>query len=468
MKFLRSETAASEVIGHILILFITILGISMIALYGVPAIYSLEDMANSKNSEQAFTVLDSRASRATLGESPLQVTNINLGGGTLTVEPNSSTNPSYMVVNSSIFNITIPMGRVKYTLGDRIVGYEGGGVWAQYAGGGTVMLSPPEIHFDGVTLTLPVININGNSSVGGKGTAVVSFKKNATIVRYPNTTCAEADCKNRTNPVNYTNTGKVFVNITSDYYLAWAAYAESLGYTKVTTNSTKHTANIELTVVPSTLGYPTSISNTITFRGLNASESTPLDNFSFKIKPSVNTFDWDIRSKSGSGYKKLIFYVTGNAKDPGNQVDLDIGYQDDSQGYSKPAETWQGTKKLTVQSDGYVYLDLMNTSLNLTYESVTVGSTASCSPSKIGSGDFNGTGFSWGEPLTSSTTKPLYNITQHYFWKMAQDGDISFSQCQSGGNGPDPGTSTMLLNYTPAGALTYLHITENRADVAIS
>ncbi len=466
MKLLSSEKAEAEVIGHILILFITILGIVMIALYGVPAIYSLEDMANVKNAEQAFTVLDSRASRVLLGESPLQITNINLGGGTMTVEPNSTTNPSYMVVKdmNNTFTVTIPMGKIKYQLGDRTVAYEGGGVWAQYAGGGTVMLSPPEFHYNGWTLTLPVINIYGNSSVGGEGTAVVSFKKNATLVQYPNTSLSE--WRNRTNPVNYTGTGKVFVNITSDYYKAWADYATSLGYTKVSTNSTKRTADIELTVVPSTLGESTYISNTITFRGLNASDTTPLENFSFKIKPTGNNLDWDIRTASGN--KKLIFWLSGNSLHVGDPVDLYIGYQEGSG--SNSVETWFGDNNFTVQSDGYVYLDLLNTSINLTYQKTNVGSTDSnnCNPSgEIKQNDFNANGFSWDEMLYKDITqKSLYNITQNYFWKMAQGGDFSFSQC--GSQNPDPGTSTMLLNYTTTGALTYMHITENRADVGIN
>ncbi|MDP2844914.1 MAG: hypothetical protein Q8N79_02420 [Candidatus Methanoperedens sp.] len=114
MKLLKSEKAEAEVIGHVIILGITILGVSMIALYGIPAIYSLQDMANVKSVEQAFTVLDSRASRAILGESPLQITNINLGGGTLTVEPNGAS-PSYMVIKSKndTFNFTIPMGKIN-------------------------------------------------------------------------------------------------------------------------------------------------------------------------------------------------------------------------------------------------------------------------------------------------------------------------------------------------------------------
>ncbi|MDO9098106.1 MAG: hypothetical protein Q7U60_08295, partial [Candidatus Methanoperedens sp.] len=133
MKLLKSEKAEAEVIGHVIILGITILGVSMIALYGIPAIYSLQDMANVKSVEQAFTVLDSRASRAILGESPLQITNINLGGGTLTVETNSTGTKSYMVIKSKndTFNVTIPMGKIKYQLGDRIVAYEGGGVWSK-------------------------------------------------------------------------------------------------------------------------------------------------------------------------------------------------------------------------------------------------------------------------------------------------------------------------------------------------
>ncbi|MGB8215801.1 MAG: hypothetical protein WCE94_00705 [Candidatus Methanoperedens sp.] len=458
MKLLSSETAASEVIGHILILFITILGISMIALYGVPAIYSLEDTANSKNSEQAFTVLDSRASRATLGESPLQVTNINLGGGTLTVEPNTS----FMVVNSSNFNVNISMGRVKYTLGDRIVAYEGGGVWAQYPGGGTVMLTPPEIHFDGVTLTLPVINIYGNSSVGGKGTAVVSFKKNATLVQYPNTSIQQT----RTNPVNYTNTGKVFVNITSDYYLAWADYAESLGYTKVTTNPTKHTTYIELRVVPSTLGEITYLANTITFRGLNVSDPTPLDNFSFRIGLPGNSpwnLNWDIRAKTGN--KTLIFYLKGTGLKNGDPVDYSIGYQDGSM-----TETWNKDNAFLVQG-GFVDVDLLNKSVNLNYDSETVGSNNACPPVTKVVGITN-PDFSWDDlVINTSASNPnriqsSYNITQHYFWKMAQTGDISFGNC--GSQQPSPGTSTMLVDYIPTGALTYLHITENRADVAIS
>lgn len=431
MKLLSSETAASEVIGHQLILFITILGVGMITLYGVPAIYSLEDMANSKNSEQAFTVLDSRASRATLGESPLQVTNINLGGGTVTVEPNSTKNPSYIVVNSSNFNVTIPMGKVKYTLSDRIVGYEGGGVWAQYPGGGTVMLSPPEIHYNGWTLTLPVIKINGSASVGGKGTAVVSFNKIATIIQYPNASFAE-----RMNPVNGSKTGKVNVNITSDYYKAWADYARTLSYTNVSVDDKKKTTIIELEVI-SPMGTFVSIPSTITMRDINMSNSTPLINFSFNlINPGQAWGNREFQLEARNGNATLLIDIHHSTGD-----DIDIDYSYTAPGIS---ETWNAFL-ISKKADSPWNVDFLNKTLNLTF-------TATSCPT-------------WSPQCTKDSTKyTLYDIMQHYALLMGPD--IIFN------TDSDEFTidkSSFTLFYDPGpGALTYLHITDNRADVGIS
>ncbi len=466
MKLLKSEKAEAELVGHIIILGITVIGISMIALYGVPAIYSLQDMANVKSVEQAFTVLDSRASRAILGDSPLQITNINLGGGTLTVE--NSTGTSYMVIKSKndTFNVTIPMGKIKYQLGDRIVAYEGGGVWSKYPTGGSVMLSPPEFHYNGVTLTLPVINVGGNTSVGGKGTATVSIKKKATVVQYPNSSFA-----NRTNPVNSSEAGKVYVNITSDYYDAWADYAESLGYTIVSTNSTTRTTSIELTVVPSTLGSSTSITDPITIRGLNTSDDTPLENFSFRFEArdsnGLSSLNWQLTATSGT--KKLIFHLSGASDD---KADLNIGYEDTSVDDDEYVETWKGEDLFQVVGSGasaYVDVDLLNRSINLTYDGVNVGTTnGDCT--KILQTKFNNTAFSWTDRTVNSSTnynkQRLYNITQHYLQIFAPD--IQLGKCNPGGNDPVAGDSTLLINYNTTSALTYMHITENRADVGIS
>jgi len=471
MKLLFSEKAEAELVGHVIILGITILGVSMISLYGIPAIFSLQDMANVKNVEQTFTVLDSQASRAVIGESPLQITNINLGGGSLTVEPNSTSSQSYIAVNSTIFNVTIPMGKIKYQLGDRIVAYEGGGVWSKYPSA-AVMLSRPEFHYNGVTLTLPVFNISGNASTGGRGTVSVSVKKSATKVLFPNTSCP--GCVNRTNPVNFTQVGKVYVTIKSDFYDAWADHIGTMSSAKVVSrDKTNSTARIELTVYPAYIGRSeSSIAEPIEFRGLDPSDDTPLNNFSFKIHTDQTSLDWDIRAASVN--KKLIFWLDGKAKDPGDELSVYVGYW--QQGYSKPAETWKSDQKFTVQSDRFAYVDLLNKSINLTYQQETVGSkgASSCTPfsEKIGGGsDFNDTGFSWTDRIVNEippyNKQSLYNVTQHYVQKMAQDGDISFNQCAPGGGDIDP-ISTMFIDYYAPGGLTYLHITDNKADIGIS
>ncbi|VVB95898.1 Uncharacterised protein [uncultured archaeon] len=426
----------------------------MITLYGVPAIYSLEDMANAKNAEQSFTVLDSRASRVTLGESPLQVMNINLGGGTLTVEPNSTRNPSFMVVNiSNIPPITVPMGKVKYTLDDRIVAYEGGGVWSQYPGGGAVMLSPPEIHYNGWTLTLPVINVSGSASVGGKGTAVISFKKVATIIWYPN-----ASITGRMNPVNGNNTGKVNLNITSEYYKAWADYAKTLSYTNVTVNDKNKTAIIELEVV-SPMGTFVSIPGTITLRDINTSNLTPLTNLSFNLYKlgsgeSCGARDWYATATQGTATLEIgVQHHEQHDEHDGSGCSYNVYIEYTSTGVPSVHEDWESGNSPQTDPER---VDFLNKSLNLTYQEDSPCPT--WSPSSC---------------QDHVTNYSAYDLMQHYILLMGND--VIFQTCQSQGhdehgcNKVDTTKSTYTLYYDPGpGALTYLHITENKADVGIS
>lgn len=245
MKLIKSERADAEVIGHAILLGITILGVGMITLYGVPTINSLQDMVNIRNAEQAFTVLDSRASRASLGEALRQVIDINLGGGSLSVLPNSS-EPSYILVElkngtSVIYSIPVPMGKIAYRLGDREVAYEGGGVWSKYPSG-SVMISSPEFHYNGITLTLPVVNISGTSSTGGRGTASLNMeKKGAPQIIYPTVTFQNPIPENAT-----------YINITikSEYYDAWADYFKSIPLTSVYSDSSGKKVTVTLETPP--------------------------------------------------------------------------------------------------------------------------------------------------------------------------------------------------------------------------
>ncbi len=251
------DRADAEVVGHAILLSITVLGVSMILLYGIPAISSLQDLAIVKNSEQAFTVLDSRTSRAALGDAPRQITDFNLAGGYLSVIPNSSSETSYILVEfkneTTILNSTsIPMGKIVYRLGDREIAYEGGGVWSKYPAG-SIMLSPPEFHYNGITLTLPVISISGNSSIGGKGVASINIEKKGDAQRiYPSVMSAPSF--NYTNPLPK-NVTKVNVSIISQYYDAWEDYFKSIPLTKVYPNASAKKVTIILETPPPSTNF---------------------------------------------------------------------------------------------------------------------------------------------------------------------------------------------------------------------
>ena len=165
MMFLKSERAAAEATGHVILLGMTVTGIAMITLSGGHSIVKLQDMMYSMDMEQAYTVLDARADQAAFGDAPQQIIDIALKGGYISAQPNSSRAESYVLfeAGTDIPPVTIPMGKIIYRKEDREIASEGGGVWSRYPQG-SVMLSPPGFDYNGVTLNLRVINVSGNFS----------------------------------------------------------------------------------------------------------------------------------------------------------------------------------------------------------------------------------------------------------------------------------------------------------------
>ncbi|MDO8726432.1 MAG: hypothetical protein Q7J35_10230 [Candidatus Methanoperedens sp.] len=246
MKIIDCEKADVESVGTLILISITIIGIGLITLVGVPSIFKMQEMANVRNAEQAFTVLDSHTSRVSLGESQVQKTDINLGGGTLSVVPNSS-EKSYVLIElkngtSTVYPpIVLDMGKIVYRLGDRELGYEGGGVWSKYISG-SIMISPPEVHYNGMTLTLPVVNISGKSAYGGNGKASMSVARNGDIkIIYPT--------RDLTNPISE-NVSQVAITIYSSYYDAWADFFTGITFARVERHALEKKVTINLETPP--------------------------------------------------------------------------------------------------------------------------------------------------------------------------------------------------------------------------
>jgi hypothetical protein len=175
----------------------------------------------------------------------VQKTDINLGGGVLSVVPNSS-EKSYVLIElkngTSIQNsISLDMGKIVYRLGDRELGYEGGGVWSKYPSG-SVMVSPPEVHYNGMTLTLPVVNVSGKYAIGGKGKASISVQRNSDIkIIYPT--------KDWTNPISL-DVDRIVITIYSSYYDAWEDFFKSMTFAQVSSNDSEKKVTVTLETPP--------------------------------------------------------------------------------------------------------------------------------------------------------------------------------------------------------------------------
>ena len=215
----------SSVIGVVLIMAITVLGVTGLLLFGSTALMDGRTQSQVGAAEHAMTQLDSRFSLVALGSAERQGATVDLrSGASMTVDGDSGW------MNVSVYNQTsgdvddvilnTSLGAIRYENDGTTVAYQGGGVWKQAPGGGSVMVSPPEFHYrkrsgEDPTLTLPLVVVRGNGSVPGEATVT----KEETIAKFPNDTVA-----GRTNPLE---SGQINVTVHSQYYEAWGAFFES-------------------------------------------------------------------------------------------------------------------------------------------------------------------------------------------------------------------------------------------------
>lgn len=89
--------------------------------------------------------------------------------------------------------------------------YQGGGVWANDKNGGTRMISTPEFRFRGRTITIPLVAVDDDASIGN----TVTMERSNTEKLYPNRSAG------RTNPLKR---GVVNVTVKSTYYRSWGQF----------------------------------------------------------------------------------------------------------------------------------------------------------------------------------------------------------------------------------------------------
>lgn len=214
-----ADRAQTATVGIVLVFGVMLMGASIVVVFGIGAIDDSQQTLSVERAEKALTQLDSRAALVALGASDTQTVDfaraagdqfrVENGTGWMNVTIRNTTTPGSPdhLVNQSL-------GSVVYENEDDVIAYQGGGVWRSTADGGSLMVSPPEFHFRNGTLTLPVVNLTGDVSLGSGA----SITHSETIRRFPDRSAAD-----RHNPLDQ---HRVELVVQSDHYQAWGNYFE--------------------------------------------------------------------------------------------------------------------------------------------------------------------------------------------------------------------------------------------------
>jgi hypothetical protein len=233
-----ARRAQSSPIALILVFGLVILGTIAVVVLGAGAIQSSQDHLAAQNAEKAMTQLDSQASLVALGSSRTQRVDLKSAGGDgYRVDETAGTmTVTHTTRNGTETVLDATLGSVTYEADSgSTVAYQGGGVWRTSGDGNAVMVSPPEFHYRDATLTLPLVTVSGDGSVGDR--AVISA--NQSVQTYPN------DGRNYSNPLQ---TGRVTITVQSDYYRAWGTYFEERTDGTVNYDHDSNTARLNLTI----------------------------------------------------------------------------------------------------------------------------------------------------------------------------------------------------------------------------
>lgn len=221
-SFTGDRRGASEVVGASLLIGIVIIGVLVILFTGLSDVGDRQDDIETSQAEQALTEFDGEATRVALDGTSSQRINLGLEGnsGTLDVEESSGNmriiyEDELLATDGPELDTNVTLGTLIYENGDTTVGYQGGGVWRS-DGPNSTMVSPPEITYEGNTLTLPIIQTKDRGSVHSD---VQLSSEGLSEQLFPSV----AQDQNLTNKVN---TGTFQIIIESRYYEGWGQYFE--------------------------------------------------------------------------------------------------------------------------------------------------------------------------------------------------------------------------------------------------
>jgi len=242
----RGERGQSEVIGVVLLLGITIAAVAVTVATGSAALGLVTDEARSASVENGMSQLSSQSSLVALGETDARRFDLgSVDGGQLRLDEDAG-RVEVRIETGSDTTTTYDgsIGTLEYVGDSRTVAMQGGGVWAMEGGRGR-MISPPEYHYRGETLTFPIVRLTGDESSPASGTGVVR--------RAPNASDAVVETEN---PLR---NGTVVVEVQSEYYEGWYDFFTRRADGTVTRDDANRTVTARL-VVPEEVRFDRTLS----------------------------------------------------------------------------------------------------------------------------------------------------------------------------------------------------------------
>ena len=509
-----TDRAVSSNLGLVLLLALTIVGAGVVVGIGGTAFDDIRHQTSVDRAEHAITLLDARTAVVGLGEGSTQT--VRLGrttSGDYAAESDTGwlkiTHTNYTAGETeTVYNESL--GSVSYRTGGTTVAYQGGGVWRHQAGG-TSMVSPPEFHYRGTTLTLPVLRVRSDDAATGETTATV--RRDGPLTRvYPtevatdtdgvgapyDTENADGSIRQYDNPVR---NGTVSVTVHSEYYEGWADYFRSRTTGNVSVDDGNRTATVVLETTGQVGDFPLPEKNDgVAVRGMGSGHS--VTDFETSIKKDSGTFNniWAsfYVEEGDRAYEAVVevpngignSYCDGDEPTSTETLTMDIYYHDS--GTAEGVHRWSndsipsdsGAVQLACDDgDTVIEVDFTSEEQTFTYGESNIddetafdwderneSATESADPTTFahGADDDN-------EPTEydSGDTQELRILTRHYFALFGTDFDlrVSHGPGDRGTTQIDTSASGGSLQYESASGstyITYLHVTENNVTVELN
>ena len=485
-RFDAAVRGEASVVGVALLLGLTALGTTAVVALGSVALEDTRRQSELQRGEHAMAQFDSRAAQVALGESATQTVDLPGDAGGYSTDPTAGritvAHINYTETGGVSGEVLYDgsLGAVSYRNGGTVVAYQGGGVWRKDDAGGTRMVSPPEFHYRGGTLTLPVVRVTAGESAAGNVRAIVETS-GPSSVRYPNETAnyAGEDAPDRTyrNPLSE---GYVVVTVESEFYDGWAEYFRERTDGAVTEHPDEQRVTLKLLTKGTTgqFSMPSDQSNgggTLRVQGIDEGHS--LTDFSFTLRPKTDqrsrfkNLRWGMFVENGR--QKFELSLRGGGVGCDESVPFVVYYSDDGH---RSYQGWTGNATVECDGSGHeIALDLADNSSALTYGPIgrsdlthytdDIGTLAT--GTLAGHPDAAGHDDDRTYDATGSDTERVDFVVAHYFAELGPAFDLETEDQQSGGAaGVDEGNSGGVIEYAGGDrVVTYLHVTDNGIEV---